>query len=146
MQRIHVSEVYDSSLKKIFAEVSNHEQFLTGGGLTCRLLKEGDVDRNGNGAIRQIVSQSVTFKEEIFEYQDSMHFAYVILSLTPNKPLKHKKGWLDFTEIDGKTLVDWHSHFEITIPVVGGLIGWFVKRGIAKVFKKRLAYLKERLG
>ena len=62
--------------------------------------------------------------------------------MTPNKPIKHNKGWLDFTQEKGKTRVEWHSHFEVTIPIVGRIIGWFVKREMAKVFQNRLKFIQ----
>lgn len=145
MQKIHVSEVYNDSIEKVFAEISNHERFFSGGGLTCELLKEGEDEINGNGAVRKIISRKLSFEEKIFDYQKNKHFAYVILSTNPKKPLKHDKGWLDFKEVDGQTYVDWYSHFEITTPLIGKIVGWAVKKGISRVFASRLRYLKNRL-
>ncbi len=70
----------------------------------------------------------LTFEEKILDFQVNKHFAYQIIKTVPKQPLVHEKGWLDFTEIDGKTPVDWYSEFTITTPVVGGLIALFVKR------------------
>ncbi|MFK5894528.1 MAG: SRPBCC family protein, partial [Pseudomonadota bacterium] len=114
MQKIHVSKTYNKDLESIFNVISDHASFLTGGGLKCSLIKQGKDDINGNGAIRKVESKNLDFEEEIFDYQKNLHFAYVILSTTPKKPLFHKKGWLDFSYKDGKTQVDWHSHFKIT--------------------------------
>lgn len=142
MQKIHVSRSYDKDLETIFNTISDHARFLSGGGLKCTLIKQGKDDINGNGAIRKVVSKSLTFEEEIFDYQKNLRFSYVILSTTPKKPLFHKKGWLDFSYKNGKTQVDWHSHFKITVPIIGGLIGWIVKGQMAKVFEKRLKYIQ----
>lgn len=142
MQKIFVTEVYDNDIETIFKLISDHSQFLSGGGLKCSLLKEGSPDRNGNGAIREVVSSKLTFEENIFDFQDNKHFAYIITRMTPNKPFKHHRGWLDFTQENGKTRVEWHSHFDITIPIFGGIIGWFIKRGMSKVFQNRLKFIQ----
>ena len=142
MHKIYVTELYDENIEVVFKKISDHSRFLSGGGLTCKLLKEGSPNKNGNGAIRQVVSPQLTFEEHIFDYQLNKHFAYIITSMTPNKPIKHIKGWLDFSQDKGKVRVEWHSHFKVTIPIVGRLIGWFVKRGMAKVFQNRLKFIK----
>jgi len=41
-----------------------------------------------------------------------------------------------------KLKVDWHSHFAVTVPIIGWFIGVLVKKSMAKVFKTRLEYIK----
>ncbi len=142
MFKIHVKQLYNKDCQTIFKAISDHESFLSGAGIQCELIKEGIKDRNGNGAIRRIIADKLIFEERILDYKPNQHFSYVIISLTPKQPIIHHKGWLDFSEVDGKTQVDWHSHFEITTPLVGKLIGWVVKRQMSKAFAKRLAYIK----
>ena len=127
MHKIYVKEVYSEDIGHVFNKISNHAQFLSGGGLKCQLLKEGSPHKNGNGAIRQVVSSQLTFEEEVFDFIENKHFAYIIISITPNKPIKHHKGWLDFSQINGQTHVEWYSNFEVTIPLVGGVIGWLAE-------------------
>jgi hypothetical protein len=143
MQKVHVSQVYNCDLETVFNSISDHESFLSGGGLKCILLEEGKYHRNGDGAIRKVISKKLTFFESIFEYEANMRYCYLIKSTEPSYPLKHYKGWLDFTFINGKTRVDWHSHFQITIPIIGGLIGWFVGRQLGAVFQTRLDFTKK---
>jgi hypothetical protein len=145
MQKVHVSQVYDCDLELVFKTISNHELFLSGGGLRCVLLEEGKNQRNGDGAVRKVISKKLTFIESIFEFEENLRYSYLIQSTEPSYPLKHKKGWLDFTFKDGKTRVDWHSHFQITVPIVGGIIGWFVGKQLAKVFQTRLDFTKTEL-
>ncbi len=142
MHKIHVTETYNEDLKIIFAKISDHAEFLSGGGIQCSLLKEGETDKNGVGAIRKVVSEKLTFEEEIIGYQENIRFSYLITSITPKKPIKHHKGWLDFKQLNGKTQVDWYSHFEVTTPIIGWLIGIIVKKSMSKVFQSRLEYIK----
>ena len=146
MQKIHVQAVFDNDIETVFNAISDHSSFLTGGGLRCVMVKTGKKHPNGNGAIRRVISKKLTFEEEIFDFLPNKHFAYVILSTTPKQPLRHDKGWLDFQQVAGKTQVDWHSHFEITMPVIGGLVGWFAKRQMSQVFQKRLGFIQKNLG
>lgn len=142
MHKIHVTETYNEELETIFAKISDHASFLSGGGVKCHLIKVGSPNKNGKGAVRKIVTEKLTFEEEITGFQENMRFSYLITSTTPKKPIKHYKGWLDFKELNGKTQVDWHSHFEVTVPIFGWFIGIFVKRTMSKVFVGRLNYIK----
>ena len=142
INKVHVTEMYPCDLETVFNGVSDHAVFLSGDGITCQLLKKGKNDTNGDGAIRQIVSPKLTFEEEIFEFEKNQHFAYIITKITPKKPFKHIKGWLEFKQIGDSIRVDWYSHFEITVPIIGGIIGWFMKNALSKVFIERLKYLK----
>ncbi len=142
MHKIHVTETYNEDLKIIFAKISDHAEFLSGGGIQCTLIKEWKTDRNGVGVVRKVVSEKLTFEEEITGYQENIRFSYLITSITPQKPIKHHKGWLDFKQLNGKTQVDWHSHFEVTTPIIGWLIGIIVKKSMARVFESRLKYIK----
>ncbi len=142
MHRIHITKTYNRDIKAVFDIISDHATFLSGGGLTCELIKHGTQNINGDGAIRRIVAPKLIFEERIYDYKPNSHFAYQIINTIPKQPLIHDKGWLDFVEIDGQTRVDWYSNFTITTPIVGGLIGWFVKRQMSKAFLNRLDYLE----
>ncbi len=142
MHKIHVTKTYNQDIKTVFETVSDHAVFLSGGGLKCEMVKKGFENSNGDGAIRRIIAPKLTFEEKIFDFEVNKHFAYQIIKTIPKQPLIHEKGWLDFTEVDGITRVDWYSNFTITTPIVGGLIGWFVKRQMSKAFFNRLDYLE----
>jgi len=79
LQKIHVSKTYNKNLNEVFDAISDHADFLSGGGLKCTLIKPGVDDINGNGAIRKVESNSLTFEEKIFDFQKNKHFAYVII-------------------------------------------------------------------
>ena len=61
MQKIHVQTVFDNDIETVFKAISDHASFLSGGGLRCELIKAGDIEANGNGAIRKVISKSLTF-------------------------------------------------------------------------------------
>ncbi|TDR22401.1 SRPBCC family protein [Marinicella litoralis] len=142
MQKIHVTVYFNQDIADVFSAVSDHRSFLTGGGLTCHLIKKGAVNKNGLGAVRTVRTKTHTFTEEINAFEENESFDYLITAIKPKMAMKHHAGWLEFNEENGKTRVDWHSHFTITTPIIGPLIGWVVKRKIEKVFLNRLNQLK----
>ncbi len=143
IHKIHVTAIFDENIDATFGTISDHETFLSGGGLSCKLINKGTTDINGDGAIRLVKSAKMNFEEKVFDFTPQQHFAYLITSTQPQMPLKHIKGWLDFTDLNGKTQVDWHSHFKVTTPIIGPVIGWFMKRQMSAVFNKRLAYYQK---
>ena len=144
MQHVHVTAEINKSLSEVFAAVSDHRRFLSGGGLVCHLIKEGKPHKNGLGAIRTVRTKKYTLTEEINEFIENKSFDYQIIDIKPNAPVIHHNGWLEFTAIDKNTTrVDWQSHFTFTTPVFGRLIGWFAKRKLEKVFLQRLNWLNQ---
>jgi len=143
MHKIHVTAYIEKDIVDVFAAVSDHRTFLSGGGLACHLIKKGMPEKNGLGAIRTVRSKSHTFTEEITSFETNKSFDYLITEIKPKLAFKHHAGWLEFTPEDGNTRVDWHSHFTFTTPVVGHVIGWFVKQQIEKTFLQRLNHLNK---
>ena len=142
MHKIHITKTYSQGLDFIFKKISDHATFLSGGGLRCEMIQSGEEEPNGTGAIRRVIAPKLTFEEKIVDFEVNQHFAYQIIKTIPKQSLEHEKGWLNFTEVNGQTRVDWYSNFTITTPIVGGLIGWVVKKQMSKAFLKRLDYLE----
>ena len=145
MQKVRVTAYYDQSIEKVFAAISDHRKFLTGGGLTCHIIKQGTPHKNGLGAVRSVRSKKYTFFETITSFNENESYDYLITEVKPKIPMEHYNGWLEFKEENGQTKVVWQSHFTITTPVIGRLIGWMAKRQLKKVFLKRLNYLKKNI-
>ena len=141
MHKVHVTASFQQSLSQVFNAITDHRSFLSGGGLTCKIIKPGTTHKNGLGAIRSVITKKNTFTEEITAFVENESYDYIITEITPSMSLKHHNGWLEFKEIKpNKTQVDWHSHFTITTPIVGHLIGWIAKKQIEKAFLQRLNY------
>ncbi len=140
IHKIHVNALFNAPIDEVFESISDHPQFLSGGGLQCQLLQTGDTETNGKGAVRMISSPKIQFEEKITAFNAPKHYAYLITSTQPHVPIKHIKGWLDFVSVGEQTQVDWHSHFEVSTFLVGPVIGWVMKRQLSKVFHKRLTH------
>lgn len=143
MHQVHVTAYINKPLPEVFTAVSDHRSFLTGGGLHCHLIKKGTPDKNGLGAIRTVRANKYTFTEEINAFEPNKSFDYQIIDVKPRLSLVHHNGWLEFSEENMQTRVDWHSHFTITTPIIGHLMGWFAKNKLEKVFTQRLHYLNK---
>jgi uncharacterized protein YndB with AHSA1/START domain len=125
---IHVTIAIDAPRQQVFECLADHEHFFRGPGMTCRVLKEGHDHRNGFGAVREVTTEGAVFTEEITAFDPPRHFEYVVRQLINRrgKParFRHERGWLDVACDGESTRVDWHSRFEVTMPVVG----WFAER------------------
>lgn len=144
MHKVHVTAYYQQDLADVFAAISDHRSFLSGGGLTCRVIKPGKETRNGLGAVRSVRTKKHTLIEEITAYVENESYDYIIKEIRPAIAFKHHNGWIDFKQIGhNQVRVDWHSHFTITTPIIGHLIGWVVKLQTKKIFLKRLNYLNK---
>jgi hypothetical protein len=147
MHQVHVTIDINAPVGQVFDMISDHASFLTGGGATCRLIKEGAENRNGTGAIREVVAGSMRFEEAIVAFDAPKRYDYKIVKLTAGgkeRPLEHDRGWVTFQSVGSATRVDWYTRYRVTVP----LLGWFVERWvIAPTMRpKFLAYLERAKG
>jgi uncharacterized protein YndB with AHSA1/START domain len=148
MHAIHVTVTIDAKPEDVFAVVSDHERFLSGPGMTCRLAKVGGSHRNGVGAVREVTAPGSVFTEEVVEFTPPRHFAYVVRTFAgPMGALApvHDRGWIELSTEGERTRVDWHTRFESSIPVAGWAIERVTGAGLRGVFKRLLGAAKRRL-
>ena len=117
--------------------------------LTCRLAKEGSQDKNGLGAVRQVVIGGRVLEEEITAFDPPRYFEYVVRQLLGRngKParFRHDRGWLAFSPSGDATRVEWRSRFEIPMPMVGWLLERLLARRLADGFRQLLEEAKATL-
>ena len=150
MREIHVSHHFAAPPETVFAAIADHERFLTMGSMRCRLQREGTPERNGIGAVRQVEGDGLRFVEHITAFDAPRHYEYVIRSLARSSgaalPLRHERGWLDFTRDANGTRVDWHSRVHATIPLLGPLlIEPLVARKLQRAFSALLSHAAARM-
>ncbi len=112
-----------------------------------RLLKEGSINRNGLGAIRELKVSSVKFKEAISAYESPLGFEYQVQECflcfgnngrAINFPLIHNKGIVSLEECDGGTNVYWMSQFTVALPfgfLIAKLMRPFVERTFMRILQ-----------
>ena len=150
MREIHVSHHFAAPPAVVFAAIADHESFLSMGGIRCRLQREGAPDRNGIGAVREVEGDGLRFVEDITAFDAPRHYEYVIRTLTRSNggalPLRHERGWLEFSADGDGTRVDWHSRIHATIPLLGPLlIEPLVVRKLQRAFAALLARAATRI-
>jgi hypothetical protein len=149
MPEVHARQRFAAAPAAVFAALSDHAAFLSGGGVRCRLLREGDAARDGVGAVREVRTGGLVFVEDIVAFEPPLRFAYVIRSLATTGgralPIRHERGWMAVTPEDGGTRVDWHSRFEIALPLLGPLLAPLVALRIRRGFGTLLARAARRL-
>ncbi len=145
MREIHVSHHFGAPPERVFAALADHERFLTMGGIRCRLQREGTLERNGIGAVREVEGDGLRFVEHITAFDAPRHYEYVIRTLVRSNgaalPLRHERGWLDFMIEGDGTRVDWHSRIHATIPVLGPLL---IEPLVARKLKRAFGALLSR--
>lgn len=146
MYHVRVTVTIDAAQEKVFALLSDHERFLRGPGVRCRLVTPGRGDRNGVGAVREVTATGSVFTEEVTEFDPPRGFAYVVRSLIGPigrpTPFTHERGWIELSPEGSKTRVDWQSRFGMPIPVVGWLLERAAGPRIKSAFVQFLALAK----
>lgn len=150
MPEVHASQRFDAAPSAVFAAISDHAAFLSGAGLACRLLREGDAARDGVGAVREVRTGGLVFIEDIVAFEPPVQFAYVIRSLATaggrRLPIRHERGWMEVSREGGGTRVDWRSRFVVDLPLLGPLLAPLVAARIRAGFAALLARAARGLG
>jgi uncharacterized protein YndB with AHSA1/START domain len=150
MREVHVSKRFDAPPQRVFAALAEHEVFLASRTLRCRLLRDGGSTRNGVGAVREVRGDGLLFVEEITAFDPPRRFDYVIRSLATEAgrtlPLRHELGWMVIAADGNGSRVDWHSRFEVAIPLLGRWLAEPILAGkIAAAFNGFLDRAAQRL-
>jgi uncharacterized protein YndB with AHSA1/START domain len=122
MPTVRVTRTIRAPIEDVFnllTDHANYEQFR--GIRASKLLREGQPERNGVGAMRMIDVGPVRFEEEITAFERPTRMDYVIRRI--NLPFEHEGGTMRFEAIDGGTRVEWVTTFRFTVPAIGGLLG-----------------------
>ena len=100
------------------------------------LIREGEANRNGVGAVRRLRAGIMRFDEEITAYERPGRLDYLIIDV--NIPLQHDGGSIRFEPAQGGTRVVWTSTFRIPVPLLGPALEPAFRRGLTRSFTKML--------
>jgi catechol-2,3-dioxygenase len=81
-----------------------------------RVLREGSVDPNGLGCLRELSAFGARLTEEVTAWSEGYHYAY---QLRTGAPFRRHQGDIFLFEENGGTRVRWAIRFESWIPFAG---------------------------
>ena len=134
MVSVRVEYVLDKPIDEVFDALTDHGNYKRFSGFDdSRLLEAGDEEPNGEGALRLLVAGRMRFKERITRFERPSRMDYRIEELKP-LPLRHDRGEITLTPVDGKTRVVWISEGRLEIPLLGSLLAKPVSRRTGRAF------------
>ena len=130
MRSIRVERTLEGPIERIFDVLADHANYDRFGGIRrSALIRPGEVDPNGVGALRRVTVGPFTFEEEITAFEPPTRLDYLIVKL--NVPFEHRGGSIRLAAAgEGRVDAVWTSEFAIPTPVIGGA----AERAFALVF------------
>jgi uncharacterized protein YndB with AHSA1/START domain len=130
---VRVEQTLRAPIDRVFDLISDHAGYSRFSGVQrSELLREGETERNGVGALRRAHSRPLWFEEEILVFERPTRMDYVIRRT--NAPIHHQGASMLLEETGSDTRVVWTTMTEITTPVIGRAAG----AAMAPVLRRRL--------
>jgi uncharacterized protein YndB with AHSA1/START domain len=127
----------DAPIEGVFDAMADHARYDRFRPIrSSELLREGELDRNGVGAVRRLKGGPLRFEEEITAYERPTRLDYLIIDV--NAPLHHDGGSIRFEPTSSGTRVLWTSTFRFEIPILGGAVGALSALALKRGFRQML--------
>jgi uncharacterized protein YndB with AHSA1/START domain len=144
MQTILVQRTLRAPIARVFDVLSDHAGYVSFPGVRrAALVKRGDAEPNGVGAVREIDTGLAWFREEVTAFQRPTRMEYVIVASRP--PMRHRGGIVRLRDLgDGLTEVEWTSTFAVDLPLISGLATRLAARAMTRAFAETLRAVEAR--
>jgi uncharacterized protein YndB with AHSA1/START domain len=122
--------VVNAPIDSVWALIADHEGMAGWGpGLKVDLVRNGDGDRNGKGAVRKIRTPLpvLAILEEVVDFDPPYRMAYRAVS---GVPLKNYLGEIELTTVAAGTRIDYSISADARIPVLDDLAVKAISRGL----------------
>jgi hypothetical protein len=139
MAKVRVTQHIAGDLDAVFDLISDHETFLSRfPGMRARIVTPGSPERNGLGCMREVfVGQKIRYLEEIVAWSKPTSFEYLIREAS--MPIQHYGSRLELSSAsNGGTDITWTSHYDIPMPIVGWIVGLYMKSRYEVAFRQIL--------
>ncbi len=144
MKTIDVSLHIEAPVEDVWDFLTDHEGMTFAREVSmAKLLREGDTERNGVGALRKVRAVGVTFEEEITRFDRPNCMEYRVRKCTI--PTRHELGRIELTPEGSGTEIHWISRFESPVPIIGPLTDPLAKRIMGWLFLSGLKQAKQKL-
>jgi uncharacterized protein YndB with AHSA1/START domain len=121
----------DASPETVFDVLTDHRRYAEMTMLRrSELEREGDPAPNGVGAIRTMHSVGPPLREEVIAYDRPGRFSYKVLS---GAPIRDHLGSVQLAAEGSGTRLTYSVRMTPTVPLGGGLVIAFVRRGIEQL-------------
>ena len=118
---ISVERTIDKPIETVFEILSDHENYSQFKAIDAsNVLREGNENKNGVGAVREIISGDSNLHEEIVCFEPPFKLGYKVVKSSP-LPYDHELGEILLEDRGGKTHVTWRSKGHISIFILGAL-------------------------
>jgi uncharacterized protein YndB with AHSA1/START domain len=112
MRTVRVERTIEAPPEEVFEMLTDHVGYTRFRGVRrAELLREGDPDPNGEGAMRRIVAGPIRFDEEITGFDRPRRMDYVIRDM--NVPFEHEGGTISVSAKGNGAHVVWESTFRV---------------------------------
>jgi len=144
METVVITRVIKAPIERVFEVVTDHASYSEFPGVTgSRLVREGQPQRNGVGAVREIESAGGWFQEEVTAFDPPHRLEYRIVAARP--ALEHRAGSMLLSSTADGTSVTWTSTFHLRWPVIGGLATWLFAPLVGRAFGAMLDDVERRI-
>jgi hypothetical protein len=131
---IRVERRLAAPAEALFEIVADHARYDRFDGIRrSELVKLGNPDPNGLGAVRWVWLGPLRFEEEITVFEPPWRLDYLIEGVK-TLPFRHEGGSIRLEPDGTGTHALWTSSFEIPIPLIGGAIDRIFKRQLERGF------------
>ena len=119
MKTVRVERTIRASADDVFEMLTDHADYVRFRGVrSAELIRRGDPDPNGTGAMRRILIGPIRFDEEITGFDRPRRMDYIIRDM--NMPFEHEGGTIGVEAAGGSCHVVWESTFQSPTAVIGG--------------------------
>ncbi|NNM10427.1 MAG: SRPBCC family protein [Pseudomonadales bacterium] len=131
---IKIERIISAPIDKVFDAISDHESYSNYNGITlAQVVETGKLEKNGEGALRQMGGSSIELFERITKFQRPSTMHYRIERSKPFK-IEHLKGEIRLFEQGEKTKVVWESSGRVHIALIGKLMDKQLEKNSARLF------------
>lgn len=145
MTVVKVQRSIDAPIEVVFDAYTDHASLaLVPGIVSATVVRPGDTEPNGLGAIREVNAGIAWFREEITAFDRPVLMEYRIRKARP--PLRHRLGRVEFEPTSpGTTLITWTSEFDSPVRGIGFVFGPASKLIASAAFSWVLKCLDDRI-
>ncbi|WP_087464045.1 SRPBCC family protein [Oleiphilus messinensis] len=124
MQNIKFRQIFNAPVEQVFNALCDHENFGRLMGAKIERIVDGKAGYpNGLHSVRRIAPLPLlSFEETVISYEPNSLMEYKISKGTP---LKNHKGRMQFSETEGKTVLDYQIEFDTKYPIP--MMGFMLK-------------------